>query len=73
MPTPKQAAYIHDLMVDLGHAHGRGFLRASSKHLPHHPSMRERSGHVDAWIARLTPRQASDVIATLKAQRDGST
>lgn len=72
MPTAKQAPYIRDLMIDLGHAHGRyGSLRASAKHLPHGPSMRERGagrGGVDAWIARLTMRQASTVIAALKAQ-----
>lgn len=66
MATSKQATYLRDLMVEAGHAHPQGFLRGSSKTLPHGPSMAERSGSVDDWIERLSVGQASDVIAALK-------
>jgi len=76
MPTRKQAEFIRDLMIDTGHAHHMGTLRASAKRLPHAPSMRERGAHgsdgLDRWIGRLTPRQASDVIEELLRQREGT-
>lgn len=66
--TPKQAAYLRSLMVEAGHAHPQGYLRGSAKQLPHGPTMRERSGSVDAWIGRLTVRQASECIDALKRE-----
>ena len=66
MATQKQAEYIVALMVEAGHAHARGYLRGSAKKLPHGPSMRERTGTVEEWIARLTKKQASEVIEALK-------
>jgi hypothetical protein len=65
MATPKQAGYIRALMIELGYAGEQGFLLASAKDLPHHPTMRERSGTVDTWVSRLTTRQASEVIEYL--------
>lgn len=53
--TPKQRAYIRALLIELGHAHHMGSLRASSKYLPYGPSMRERgkgSDGIDNWTAR---------------------
>lgn len=62
-PTPKQAAYLKALMVEAGHAHPTYLtMTSSAKSLPNGPTMRERSGSVDGWIARLTPKQASDCI-----------
>lgn len=69
MPTPKQAAFLRALMVERGFAHPDGYLRGDAKHLPHNPTMRERgagAGALDAWIARLTVSQASEVIDFLK-------
>lgn len=66
MPTPKQTAYIYNLMIEAGHAHPQGMLRGSAKRLPYGPTMRERSGSVQGWAARLTVRQASEVIDALK-------
>jgi len=60
--TQKQVKYIVHLMIDAGHAHRKGYLRGSSKNVPHGPSMRERQGTVDEWAETLTSRQASEVI-----------
>lgn len=68
MATLKQASYLRSLMIDRGLIHagyGSFRFRAEAKHLPHGPTMRERSGKFEAWADRLTPKQASDVISHL--------
>lgn len=67
--TTKQASYLKALMIEAGHAHPQGYLRASAKHLPNGPTMRERSGSVEQWMGRLTVRQASECIDALKKCR----
>lgn len=71
MPSPKQTAYIRDLMVNQGYAHPEGYIRGAAKKIPHGPNMRQRSsGTVDEWIAGLTAKQASEVIQYLVEQRN---
>lgn len=65
MATTKQINYIADLMIRAGHAHRKGYLVASSKRLPHGPTMRQRSGSVQDWAADLTKSEASEIIDIL--------
>lgn len=66
MATTKQAAYIRHLLIDHGHMNAQyDSFYSTAKCLPNGPTMRERSGSVTAWIARLTPSQASAVISAL--------
>ncbi len=63
--TAKQAAYLKDLLSEAGHydpAHN--YMLASSKGLPHSPSMRERA-KASLWFQRLSVRQASEIIDDL--------
>jgi len=64
--TPKQRAYLRALLIEQGYAHPGGGLVGKSKHLPHGPSMRERALGMDAWLDRLTVRQASELIDYLR-------
>ena len=66
MATPKQAQYLKDLLVERGYLNGNyGSMYGHAKQLPYHPTLAERR-NVDAWIGRLSVRQASEVIDSLK-------
>lgn len=66
MATSKQASYIRHLLIDHGHMNAQyDSFYSTAKCLPNGPTMRERSGSVQAWLDRLTPRQASEVISAL--------
>jgi len=66
MATPKQAQYLKDLLIERGYVNGNyGSMYGHSKELPYHPTLAERR-NVDAWIGRLSVREASEVIDSLK-------
>ena len=66
MATPKQAQYLKALLIERGYLNGNyGSMYGHAKQLPYHPTLAERRS-VDAWIGRLSVREASEVIDLLK-------
>lgn len=66
MATQKQAQYLKDLLIERGYVNGKyGSMYGHAKELPYHPTIAERRD-VDAWLGRLSVKQASEIIDSLK-------
>ena len=67
MATEKQETYLLSLLVRRGFkASGIDSLTKEAADLPNSPTMRERMGHIDEWLARLTVQETSELIDHLK-------
>lgn len=66
MATPKQAQYLKDLLIERGYLNAKyGSMYGHAKKLPYHPTIAERRD-VGAWLGRLSVKQASAIIDSLK-------